>query len=207
MLSLAAGISRGEIIDRIVATVGDNVVTQSDVILHLRVSAFLDGDTLDLSLRRQRQAVDRLVDQALIRREVEISRYSPPDMADVDAMLEQVRKPAMVADADYARALKKYGITDEQLRRALMWQLTLLRFINYRFRPGIQVSDADIRAWYERELAAKARSEGKKPPSLEDTRDEIEKVLTNQRVDEALNRWLEQARTQVKLYVREEVFR
>lgn len=206
VLALGAGAGWGEIIDRIVATVGTSVVTQSDVVIHLRVRAFLDSDTLDLSLRQQRQAVDRLVDQALIRREVEISRYTPPDMADVDSMLQEIRRPAMASDADYARALAKYGITDDQLRQALLWQLTLLRFISYRFRPGIQVPDSDVRAWYEKELVAKARSEGKEPPSFEDTREEIEKILTNQRVDEAMNRWLEQARSQVQCQIREEVF-
>lgn len=206
-LVLAAGVANAEIIDRIVATVGNSVVTESDVMLHLRVRAFLDGDPLDLSLRLQRQAVDRLVDQALIRREVELSRYTPPDMADVDAMLQEVRKPRMDSDAGYARELAKYGITDEQLHQTLVWQLTLLRFIDYRFRPGIQVSETDIKEWYQQELVAKAAAGGKQPPTLEDARDDIEKILTNHRVDEALNRWLEQTRTQVPVKIREEVFR
>lgn len=206
-LVLAGGVTNAEIIDRIVATVGSSVVTESDVILHLRVRAFLDGDPLDLSLRLQRQAVDRLVDQALIRREVEISRYASPDMADVDAMLRDVRKPRMESDDSYARELAKYGITDEQLHQTLVWQLTLLRFIDYRFRPGIQVSEADIKEWYQQEVAARATAERKQPPALEDSRDAIEKILTNRRVDEALNRWLEQTRMQVPVTVREEVFR
>ncbi|MEO8658942.1 MAG: hypothetical protein ABI693_10750 [Bryobacteraceae bacterium] len=199
---LAAGTAPGEIVDRIVATVGSSVVTRSDVLLHLRVRAFLDGAPLDLSAAEQRKAVDRLVEQALIRREVELSRYTPPDMADVDAMVDQMRKPRLESDSFYQGELVRYGITDEQLRQAVLWQLTLLRFVEYRFRPGVQVSDDEIKTYYGRE--AKATPEGKAPPPLDDVRDEIEKILAGQRVNEALNKWLEQARSQTPIKIIEE---
>jgi hypothetical protein len=196
-----------EIIDRTVATVGTGIVTESDVIQHLRVQAFLDGTPLDLSFGKQRQAVNRLVEQALVRREVELSFYTPPDMADVDALIEQLRKPRMESAADYERELQKYGITDEQLHQAIQWQLTLLRFIEYRFRPGIQVSEAEERAYYDQDFSPAAVKQSREVPPFEEVRDEIEKILTNRRVDEALNRWLEQAKTQVPIHIHEEDFR
>jgi hypothetical protein len=207
VLSLMMSLSmQAEIIDRTVATVGSQVVTRSDVIQHLRVQAFLDGAPLDLSPARQRQAVNRLVEQALIRHEVELSFYPPPDMADVDALVEKLRKPRLESDADFDRELRKYGITDEQLHQALQWQLTLLRFIEYRFRPGVQVSDADERAYYDRDFAPAARKQGGPVPAFEDVRDRIEKILVDRKVDEALDRWIEQARTQVTIHIHEEDF-
>jgi peptidyl-prolyl cis-trans isomerase SurA len=199
---LAATVTRAEIVDRIVATVGSSVVTRSDVLLHLRVRAFLDGVPLNLSLAEQRKAVERLVEQALIRREVELSRYPPPDQADVDEMVDQMRKPRLESDSFYQGELARYGITDEQLRQAMLWQLTLLRFVEYRFRPGVQVSDDEIKTYYGRE--AKAAPEGNAPPPLDDVRDEIEKILIGQRVNEALNKWLEQARSQTPIKIIEE---
>ena len=203
---LAAALAvQGEIIDRTVATVGTSVVTVSDVQLHLRILAFLDHQPADLSMSEQRKAVDRLVEQALIRREVELSRYTPPDMADVDTMVERLRKSPLEDDAVFQRELAIYGITDDQIRQALLWQLTLLRFIEYRFRPGVQVSDAEVNAYYQQEVKAKAGD--RTPPALDDVRDDIEKVLTSRRVDEALNHWLEQARAQVAIRIHEEDFR
>ncbi len=55
-------------------------------------------------------------------------------------------------------------------RQRLWWQLTLLRFIDYRFRPGIQISDSDIDAYYQQQVP-KWREQGIDPiPSLDDSR-------------------------------------
>lgn len=203
LVTLALGAAApGEIIDRTVAVVGAGVVTRSDVLLHLRVRAFLDGEPLDLSARQQRLALNRLIEQALIRREVELSRYVAPDMADVDSLVDRLRQPRLEKPEDYERELARYGISDEQVRQAVLWQLTLLRFIEYRFRPGVQVSEAEARAYYDKEFSPAARSKGQEVPPFEDARDSIESILTSTKVDESLNRWLEQAKTQVpiKLY-------
>ena len=35
--------------------------------------------------------------------------------------------------------LNQYGVTEDELHDALLWQLTVLRFIDERFRPGVMV--------------------------------------------------------------------
>ncbi len=203
LLLVTASVASAEIIDRIVATVADTVVTRSDVMLQLRVRAFLDQQPLDVTVPEQKQAVDRLIEQALVRREVEITRYRPPDMADVDTMLEQLKQQRFPSDNAYQQELQKYGVTNEQMREALLWQLTVLRFVDYRFRPGIQVSNADVESYYQREIAQRAKTEGKDRPPLDEVRERIEEALTGQRVDEALSRWIAQARVQVRVKIYE----
>ena len=82
--------------------------------------------------------------------------------------------------------------------------MTLMRFIDYRFRPGIQIPDKDMQAYYQQQLAT-WRQQGTKPiPSFEDTRDSIEQILTEQRIDQALDRWLADTRTQVAIRYHDE---
>src|ERR1035438_8233584 len=42
----------------------------------------------------------------------------------------------------------EYGVTEPELKTRLLWQLTLVRFIDVRFRPGIQIGDDDIRNYF-----------------------------------------------------------
>ena len=96
-------------------------------------------------------------------------------------------------------ALRSYGVTADELTRRLWWQLTLLRFIDYRFRPGIQIPAADVQAYY-RQQVSQWEQKGTKPiPTLEESRDQIEEILTQQRIDQALDQWIKDTRNQVTI--------
>ena len=127
-----------EIIDRIVITVGNQVITQSQVDDEVRVTAFLNREKLDLSADARKQAADRLIEQALIKREMDLSHYPLPELSDAGESLQSI-KAMYSSDAEFQDALERYGISPDELTRRLWWQLTLLRFIDYRFRPGIQI--------------------------------------------------------------------
>jgi hypothetical protein len=185
-----------EIIDRIAISVGNQVITESQIGEEIRLTGFLNQEKLNLDPGEKKAAADRLIEQTLVRREMEFSRYPLPELSDTGQSLKSIRA-RYKSDADYQQALDTYGITEDGLKRRLWWQATLLRFIDYRFRPGIQIPDADVQAFYQQELA-KWKQEGIQPvPSLEDVRDNIEQTLTEQRIDQALDRWLADTRTQV----------
>jgi len=81
----------------------------------------------------------------------------------------------------------------------LLWQLTLLRFIDYRFRPGIQIPPPDVQAYY-RQQVSEWRQKGTNPiPTIEEARDQIEEILTQQRIDQALDQWIQDTRKQVNI--------
>jgi hypothetical protein len=132
---------------------------------------------------------------------LETTRYGSEVSGSTDAYNEVVRKfPSSEA---YGEALAKYGITDHEIREALAWQSTLLDFIETRFRPGVQIAPSEIREYYDSQAAL---NPGKLPP-FEQAKDDIEKIITQQRVDNALDRWLGQARLQSRIRYTQEVFR
>jgi hypothetical protein len=187
-----------EIIDRIVITVDNQVVTQSQIDEEIRVTAFLNREKLDLSPAARKQAAARLIEQALIKREMDLSRYPLPELSDAGESLQSVKAmyPSVTAFND---ALQSYGITVDELTRRLWWQLTLLRFIDYRFRPGIQIPPADVQAYY-RQQVSEWEQKGTKPiPTLEESRDQIEEILTQKRIDQALDQWIKDTRNQVTI--------
>ena len=193
-------LASAEIIDRIAVTVDNRVITQSEIQRQIRITAFLNNQPVDLGGSNKRVMADRLVEQILIRRELEMTRYARPDAASSTSYQEL--KQRFRGDDDYKQTLARYEITDADIKEALDWQVELLDFIELRFRPGVQVGDTDIREYYD-QLAA--QNPGKVPP-FPDAKEEIEKLLTSQRVDNAVDRWLGQARTQNRIRYVQEVF-
>jgi peptidyl-prolyl cis-trans isomerase SurA len=198
---------QAEVIDRIAVALDNQIITGSEIALEIRLSAFLNGDPLDFSPGARRKAADRLVEQKLIRREIELGRYSLPSKGEVDAMLKQIQAQRFRDPEDYRQSLEKYGVSEADVNVYLLWQLTLLRFIDARFRPGVQVSDEEIRAYFESEQSkGEEKDDAGKRPRFEDLRDQIRETLTNQRVDQLVNDWLAAARKRAHIVFHQEAF-
>lgn len=204
---IAALLARGEILDRVAVTVGKHVITEGDIILDLRVAAFLDQKQVDLSGDSKRKTADRLIDQYLLLQEASTSRVALPNAADAQQLLDQV-KSQYATETEYRAALARYGITEDQLSEHLLDGLKAMRFTDLRFRPEVQLSDADLKEYYDSMAAQWRRSGGTVAvPTFEASRDQIEKLLTDQRITQALDRWLGTTRSETQILYKEDVFK
>ncbi len=195
VLAMAFG---GEIVDRIVVTVNRGIVTESDIRRHILAAAALNDEHPDFGEQARREAVGRLIDLALIRREMELSRFPEPTPAETKAwaaLVYQDRLPRFTASV----TARPGGLSEKDLIEELRNQLITLRFIESRFRPGISVTDAEIQSYYEKQILPQHKAGDGDPPALDDVRVRIEKILADQRIDEALHRWLEDARKQARI--------
>ena len=113
---------------------------------------------------------------------MESTHYPLPEKTEADPLETQVIEQ-YGGEAKYTAALKSAELTRDDIREQLWWQLTTLRFIDYRFRPAVHVPDAAIASYYEGQVE-KWKSQGQKDiPSLDQSRDSIERILTDERVD------------------------
>jgi len=206
-LLLASAAGRSEIIDRVAVTVGNQVITESQMVRELRLAAFLNGDSLDFSSSARRKAADRLIEQMFIRNEIDVGAYAPPSANEVEPLLLQVRTQRFHTPQEYHAALEKYRITEEDLKTYLLWQLTLLRFIDIRFRTGIQISEQDIRQYFNKELPQLEKKAGPGAKiSLETLRDKIQQSLIDERIDRQIDDWLNQLRKRTRIDYYPEAF-
>jgi hypothetical protein len=206
-LLLASAAGRSEIIDRVAVTVGNQVITESQMVRELRLAAFLNGDSLDVSSSARRKAADRLIEQMFIRNEIDVGAYAPPSATEVEPLLLQVRTQRFHTPQEYHAALEKYRITEEDLKTYLLWQLTLLRFIDIRFRAGIQISEQDIRQYFNKELPQLEKKAGPGAKiSLETLRDKIQQSLIDERIDRQIDDWLNQLRKRTRIDYYPEAF-
>ena len=202
---LVASSASAEIIDRIAITIGDRVVTERQIIDEIRVAAFLNHEKPDLSASAKQAAGERLIKQELIRREMESTHYPLPEKSEA-VPIETRLVTQHGGEASYSAALATYNLTREQVQEQLWWQLTTLRFIDFRFKPAIHIPDAAIERYYQGEVE-KWKAQGQKEiPTLDDSRDSIEQILTEARVDQALDSWLDEARKQLNISMRKDAF-
>lgn len=193
-VTIAAAICAGEIIDRIAATIGQQVITDQQVIEQTRLTAAIEGTPLDLSAENKRKVLDRMIEQELIRKEIEFTKFSSATSAETAPLLKQV-KDRYPNEAAFRRALAEYGISEDVLQRYLIWQVTFLRFVEYRFQPSVQITETEIQQEYRRQSATMI-ADHQSPPALDQMRPQLEKIIRQRLTDAALDRWLGEVRTQ-----------
>jgi hypothetical protein len=203
--AVLAAAAYGEIVDRIAVSVDRRVITQTDLDRAIRVAAFQDGVKADFSSARKHAVAQALIEQKLIQNELENSRYPLPDPAELAPAIEQFKKEHFKDDAAYRAALAECGITEQDFRDELLWQRTLLLFVQVRFETGVQFTDAEVEAYFEKTVkpAAEAAHPGQ-PVSIEDFREQIGKTLTGQRTDQQLDTWLRDVRHRANIVIHEE---
>jgi hypothetical protein len=187
----AAPFVGGATLDRIAVTVGRHVISEQEILQDIRVSAFIDSKQPDFSTEQKRKAADRLIDQYLVLQDAALTRTPMPSAADASAMLAPIRA-RYPSDQEYRSALAQAGITDAELAEHLLAGLRMLRYTDLRFRPEVEITDDALHAYYDKLTASAGTSSAR--PTFEASRDEIEKLLTEQQTMQALDRWLSTTR-------------
>jgi hypothetical protein len=203
LLILALSITplAAEIIDRVAVSVGFEAITDSAIRRHLEFAAWLDEKDPDLSPESRGKAVDRLVEQFLLRREIGLSLFPMSTRVEASDRLNEIRQERGQTEAEFNASIARAGLQNEELLEEIRWQITLLRFMDFRFRPSIQISEDDLRHYYEGEFKAmlERQSPGASIPPLDDVRTQISAILLNQEVNRSLDAWLAQSRKQVHI--------
>ena len=206
-LSLATGLLSGAVvIDRVAVIAGKRVIKLSDIRRDLRLTQFMNREPVNFSVTARRQAAERLVDQAIIRNEIARGGYQRPADSEAAELLNQLKRDRFGgADVRMREELARYGLLEDQLREQLLWQITVLRFIDQRFRAGVLVTDEEVRAYYDSHLADLKR-EYPRENSFEELTPKIRSVLEGERINQNFGNWLEEARKRNPVEYRPEAF-
>jgi hypothetical protein len=146
----------------------------------------------------RKASAERLIDQQLIRDELATGGYSRATDTDAQTMLRQIRQ-RLYADSGpkMQGALRTYGLAEEQLQAQLLWQLTVLRFIDQRFRTAVLVTDDDVRNYYDQH---RAQFKG----AFETVAAEIRSALEGEQINQQFEKWLQGARSRGRIEYRPE---
>jgi hypothetical protein len=198
LLAFAAGQSfAGELVDRLVASVENVPILQSDWEQAIALEAFEQGRTVASFTHDERKAVlEHLVDQQLLRLQMGDENIAAAEERDVTKQLEKIRadSPQAKTDGDWQRLLAQYGIDEAMLRHKVARQLQVMRFVDLRLRPESRVTREEVEAYYTSTLLPEVRRRGGKEETLTQVYRQIEEVLRQQRMGTLLNAWLQELR-------------
>jgi peptidyl-prolyl cis-trans isomerase SurA len=185
------------VVDRMAVIVDKHVIKSSDIYRDLAATEFLNREQPSFSAEARHKAADRLIEQTIIRDEIANGGYRWASQADADALLNDIRRDRFAGSgAQLQAALARYGLTEEELRAQLLWQLTVLRFIDERFRTGVLITDDDVRTYYDQHLADLKR-EYPRDSGFESLKPKIRASLEGERINQNFVESIEAARKRV----------
>ncbi len=205
VMLMAAIVAPAVIIDRIAIIVRNAVIKDSDIDRDIRVTDFLNGRPLNFSAAARKASADRLINQEIIRREIRLGDYPTATFQEADQQLERLERQRFKTQSAFEQGLKRYGLTELDLRTEFKWQLTVLRFIDLRFKPAVMVTDQQINNYYGLHEAALHREHPKE--SVEDLHADVRDIMTGEQVNKLFFEWLDQQRSDTKIEFREDSLR
>lgn len=198
LLAVALPAAAGDILDRIVATVDNHIILESDWADALRYEAFVSGRTLDqLRAEDRKAALDHLIDQELLREQMRASGFPHASSEEVDKSILEVRKqhPGAESEAGWQAALQRYGLTEKEVKKRMALQVDLMGLVDARLRPNIVIDSKSIESYYNQELLPQLRQAGAKQVPLAEVSPKIKELLTQQKMNQMLVAWLEDLRS------------
>jgi hypothetical protein len=206
ILGLSALFAGPVIVDRIAVIAGTHVIKLSDIDRDIRLTDFLNRAPLNFTSAAKRGSAERLITQQIIRDEIANGGYRRPPESEATQLEEELRRDRFSGSEQRLReGLQRYGLTEAQLHNQLLWQITVLQFINQRFLAGIVVTDDAVRDFYD-EHYAELSKKYPKDNSLEALEPTIRTMLEGEQVNQAFNDWLDQARKNEKVEFKEGAF-
>jgi peptidyl-prolyl cis-trans isomerase SurA len=194
----------GEVIDRIVATVNGHLILQSDWDEDLCYEALLTNRPLDKFTDDDRRAVlDRLIDQELLREQMKSADFRRATDQEANARIADARKQypqATSADA-WHQLLVQYHLTEADLLTHVRQEIDVMRLVEARLRPGVQIDSKSIEAYYRDQFVPKLKESGASEVPLAEVSGKIRELLTEQKVSELLVSWLQTLRSESQVQI------
>ena len=209
-LGLPSNVSAQTIPDKIVASVTNgsqaipDVITYSDLVWQLALEPSRPSPARPSS-EELKQALDTLEQQTLVLQEAKKLPLAQTPEAQKDFENKVQARLRDVIRAFGSRALldermKQVGLTSEQLDQILRDRQTMESYVDFRFRAFAVVSTKEIEERYAK-IYGSQRGSGRIVKTLDQARDEIERDLTEEKIqteiDNFIDRLMDQTGTEI----------
>lgn len=191
-----------QVVDKMVATVNAGVktdlITYSDLLwqLALQPRTVLDNPTSE-DLNR---ALRLVIDQRLILQEAEKLPSIVPTQKEIsDARDELARN--FPSPLEFQQRLQRVGLTSEKLDEIVEQRLKIEKYLDFRFRNFVVISQKEIADYYRDTYVPRfqGRNPGRIVPTLEQSRDEIERTLVEAKIESETDAFLDTARERAEI--------
>ncbi len=208
----ASWVKAQQIVDKTVATIGDGagdpeLITYSDLLwtLALQPGAPLDPPTSE-DLNR---ALQLLINQRLFALEAGRVPRNAATEPEIDAEIKRVLA-LFPSTAEFEKRLRIVGfdsVRDENFERMMAQRVSIEKYLEFRFRSFVVITPQDEERYYRDVFTAEFRTKnpGLLMPTLNEMRVRINKLLTEQKVEGDIERFLDFSKRRSEIIVLSEV--
>jgi peptidyl-prolyl cis-trans isomerase SurA len=198
-----------EVIDRIIATVNGHIILQSDWDEALCYESLLNGRPLNQFTDDDRRAVlDRLIDQELLGEQMTSAFFRHASEEEAAARLAEARKqyPEAATPQGWQAVLARFELSEKNLLAHVQQQIDLMRLVDARLRPAVQIDSKTIEAYYREKFVPqlKPSGAGETPTGETPTAEvaaKIRELLTEEKVNQLMVSWLQSLRAESKVSI------
>ena len=193
-----------QVIDRIVATVNRHIILQSDWDEALCYEGLLNGRPLNQFSDDDRRAVlDRLIDQELLGEQIKSALFQRASEAEAAARVAEARKQYAegATDEGWQSVLRRFGLSQKDLVSHVQQQIDLMRLVDARLRPAVQIDSKSVEAYYREKFVPQLKQTVASDTPPAEVAAQIRELLTEEKVNELMVSWLQSLRSESKVSV------
>lgn len=197
-----------KVVDKMVATVESggrvDLITYSDLLWQIALQP--DSPLENPSSAELNHALNLIINQRLILQEAE----KLPAVAPTDKEIEDAKKflyNLFSSRPEFERRVVKVGLSSDQFRDIVRERLVIEKYLAFRFRSFVIVTPQEAADYYRDVYLPSFRrtSPGRIVPTLEEARDDLEKKLTEEKIQSDIDRFIESARERAEITILNQV--
>ncbi len=150
---LCARPASAEVIERILAVVNDEIITEQDLQLAMAPviaqyrTAYAGDEFEEKAKEARREFLNKVIDDKLILSEAKTKKVIVGD-AEVDEMMSETRNKFSSREI-FLRAIEEQGLTEKKLWNRFRDQLMTQKLVNYEVRSKVSVSPGEVNEYYK----------------------------------------------------------
>jgi hypothetical protein len=185
----------GRVVDRIVARIEGDILLLSQV---RELGAF--QQLIEGRAESDDRLLAELIEQWMVQTEATVSHFPQPAQLEVDRELARLAAQFASPEA-YAAKLHELGLSAAQARQLLARQIYVERYLDYKFRPSVQIESTGIETYYQKELLPELVKKNQPAPRLADVEGQIRELLTQRAITGLSTSWLGETKSRLRIEV------
>jgi peptidyl-prolyl cis-trans isomerase SurA len=144
-------LSHGEVVDRIIAIVNDDIITLKEVESYVYVEKRNQFTSIDEYLRnlQLKEKLDYFISGLLIKQQAKKLKIEISDK-EMDMIIENIKKQNLITEIELKEQLKKDNITYENFVEGIRMNVLRSRVLTRVVSPDVKVTDAILKDYYDK---------------------------------------------------------
>lgn len=153
-LSLHCSRAEAKVVERIIAVINGDIITQTDLEAKLRQEGFSEERAAGPIQKEQKRsnALNRLIDEILLKQAIEHSNIQITE-EELDRAINNILQQNRMTKSQLRTEVAKKGITFEEYKEQLKLEIKKIKFVNQVISSGVKVTDRDLRDYFDRNKA------------------------------------------------------